>query len=90
MFIIWTPHKTALVIAWTLLAGWCGLAYAAIGKDWFIPSAWPILFVVAISIYIIRWERRIFRTIDAGSRSQRYTDSESLVANLDQPPEKGP
>lgn len=57
-----TPHKKAILIAWSILAAWCLTMYVAIGPDWWVPSLYPAFLVLVMTGLIVRWERRIFRT----------------------------
>lgn len=82
MKIKWTPHKTAICIALSVLAAWCGIAVYTLGADWWVPSIWPIAFVGYMVFLIARWERRIFRTTGAVDRSETGT----LTGNLNRPP----
>lgn len=64
-----TPHKTAIAIAWAVLAAWSVAMYLAVGADWFIPTIWPTAFVAYLTAIILRWERGTGRTTPDRDRS---------------------
>lgn len=80
----WTPHKTALAVVWAVLAVWSTLAYITLGADWWIPTMYPALVGIVMTVLIIRWERGAFRTI----RDQRREDQKT-AANLPHRPGRG-
>lgn len=82
MFLRWTPHKKALLIAWAIYLAFCGFVVYVLGADWWVPAMWPTAFILYMSFLIIRWERRIFRTTDAADHSETGNRAE----NLNRPP----
>lgn len=82
MWLFSTPHRRAIWIAWGLLAAFTVPMVIALGPDWWAPFIVPACFVTYLTFIILRWERRIFRTM----RDQSLEDPRA--ANLPREPHR--
>lgn len=51
------PMHQALIIAWSIFLGLCGIAGYALAGDWWIPMIWPFLFVAYVTHIILKMKR---------------------------------
>jgi len=76
-----------MLIAWSLLSAWVGVAVYVLGDLWWTPSIWPIAFVIYMTWIIRRWEKAAIASISQTEPSAPASQTET--ANLDQEPRQG-
>ena len=47
----------AIIAAWAIFLGLCGIAGYTLGGDWWIPMLWPFLFVCVVTRIVLRMKR---------------------------------